>query len=227
VVFDSLDHKPLGRASVFVVGTALAAITDAAGRYAIDSVPEGSYHIAIESATLDTMGLTPNPRPAVVRAGAVDTVNLFVPSLTTLLDAMCPASRAAGGESILVGSVHNAGTRAPIDSATVTLMHAYRVTDILQHAKGIQLVYPDSGGPPIVQMGRSRFSDLIHTGLCPVEFFVDGVPFDMQNSPDIHLHPGDIEAIEVYDGASTIPPQYQSGSAACGAVVIWLKHGPS
>lgn len=429
VVFDSVDHKPLGSASVFLVGTALAATTDAGGRYVLDSVPEGSYRIDFESATLDTIGLTPNPRPAVVRAGTVDTVNLFVPSVTTLLDAMCPASHAAGGESILVGSVHDAGTGAPVAAATVTLswsdisvaharilqtnhqvpavsaadgsyvvcglpgdavvsvravaagrasgalqvdvpahrlvrrdvsldvagqapngsapprgtaalaglvtdtaghpmadaevrlaglpqaarsdargrfrladlpggswdarvqrigflpgrasvelhpgrettttltlraatnildtvrvsahapdahalaekarefpgatffsrasidsMHAYRVTDILQHARGVQLVYPDSGGAPIVQMGRSRFSDLIHAGLCPVEFYVDGVPFDMENSPDIHLHPNDIDAIEVYDGASKIPPHYQSGSATCGAVVIWLKH---
>jgi hypothetical protein len=49
----------------------------------------------------------------------------------------------------------------------------------------------------------------------------------MENSPDIHLHPSDIEAIEVYDGASKIPPQYRSGSWACGVVVIWLKQaGP-
>lgn len=431
MVFDSLDHRPLGDASVFLLGTALTATTDAGGRYVLDSVPEGSYRIAFESGTLDTIGLTPNPRAAVVRAGAVDTVNLFVPSVETLLDAMCPASRAAGGESIVVGSVRDAATGAPLAAATVTLswsdiaasrgrivqtnhqvpavtaadgsyavcglpgdavvslrgvaqghtsgmlqlavppgrlvrrdvgidaghmpngtaasrgqaslaglvidaaghplsdadvslaglpetarsdeegrfrlgqvpggswdvlvqrigflplrtgvelhpgvttastltlraagtlldtirvrarapdahalgekarefpgatffsrasidsMHAYRVTDILRHAKGVQLVYPDSGGPPIVQMARSRFSDIIHAGLCPVEFYVDGVPFDMKNSPDIHLHPADIEAIEVYDGASNIPPEYQSGSAACGVVVIWLKHtGP-
>ena len=78
-----------------------------------------------------------------------------------------------------------------------------------------------------MQVGRSRFSDLAHAGLCPVEFYVDGVPFDMENSPDIQLHPGDIQAIEVYDGASKIPPQYQSGSATCGVVVIWLKHTAS
>ncbi|HTL94843.1 MAG TPA: hypothetical protein VL157_04835 [Gemmatimonadaceae bacterium] len=45
----------------------------------------------------------------------------------------------------------------------------------------------------------------------------------MDNSPDEHLHPDDILAIEVYDGASKIPPQYAAGSAACGVVVIWTK----
>ena len=48
-------------------------------------------------------------------------------------------------------------------------------------------------------------------------------PFSMDNSPDEHLHPDDILAIEVYDGASRIPPEYPAGSAACGVVVIWTK----
>lgn len=418
VVFDSLDARPLGAASVFLIGTPLSVTTNAQGRFAFDSVPAGAYRVAFESADLDAIGLTPNPQSVAVRAGVVDTVALFVPSVTTLLDAMCPASRAAGGESILLGSVSDPATGVPVASATVTIswqdvsverkkvveqhhvvpattaadgsyavcgipgdvlamvraaagarasgllwvlvapgrlvrkdvaialdtvrtatltgvvadtaghpladaevemvgvpggthtdgngrfrlatlpagsrdvqvqrigfwpnrfsvvlhpnqtttatfalgaanmldtvhvqsrrhdafalaekaraypgatlfskaaidsLHATQVTDILRHARGVQLVVPDSGGPPLVQMLRSRFSDLEHAGICPVEYYVDGVPFDMQNSPDAYFHPGDIAAIEVYDGASNVPPEYKSGSASCGVVVIWTK----
>ncbi|HEX6807560.1 MAG TPA: carboxypeptidase regulatory-like domain-containing protein [Gemmatimonadaceae bacterium] len=422
VVFDSLDDKPLGAASVFLIGTPLAVTTNAQGRFAFDSVPAGAYRVAFESADLDAIGLTPNPQSVAVRAGVTDTIALFVPSVTTLLDAMCPASRAAGGESILLGSVSDAATGAPVASATVTVswqdvsverkkvveqhhvvpattaadgsyavcgipgdvlvmvraaagrrasgvtwvlvaprrlvrkdvavaldgrtarltgvvadtaghplagaqiqvvgvpggantdeqgrfqmatlpagswdvevhrigfwpnrfsvvlhpdqtttatftlgaatntldtvrvqmrrpdafalqekaraypgatffskaaidsLHATQVTDILRHARGVQLVVPDSGGPPLVQMLRSRFSDIDHAGICPVEYYVDGVPFDMQNSPDAYFHPGDIAAIEVYDGASTIPPEYKAGSSSCGVVVIWTKRAGS
>ena len=427
VVFDSLDDKPLGDASVFLVGTSLSATTNAQGRFTFDTVPAGAYRVAFESPDLDAIGLTPNARTVAVQPGAVDTVALFMPSLTTLLDDMCPASRAAGGESILLGSVSDAASGAPVASATVTLswqdvsvtrktvieqhhvvpattasdgsyavcgipgdvlvmvhaaagrrasgvlsvlvaphrlvrqdvavafgadsaatswtartatltgvvtdttghplagavvaligapgsaqtdehgrfslttlpagswdvevhrigflpnrfsvalhpqhttnaafalgaatnmldtlrvqgrrydafaltekaraypgatffsqaaidsLHATHVTDILRRARGVQLVVPDSGGPPLVQMLRSRFSDLNHAGICPVEYYVDGVPFDMQNSPDAYFHPDDIVAIEVYDGASDVPPEYKSGSSSCGVVVIWTK----
>lgn len=421
VVYDSLDAQPLGDASVFLVGTSFSAATDARGRFHLDSVPAGAYRVAFESAALDALGLTPNPRQVAVRAGVVDTIALFVPSVATLLESMCPASQAAGGQSILVGSVRDAASGASVASATVTLswsdisvakkavaqtnhvvpamtaadgsyavcgipgdavvtihavagqrasgmldvnvpaqrlmrqdvaialgansadgrtaalagvvtdttghplggaevelagdriiarsdeqghfrlaalpggswdvqvqrigflpsrvavdlhpgrtisasfalrvatslldtihvrarrpdafalqekarqypgaaffssaaidsLHASQVTDILRTVKGVQLVYPDSGGPPLVQMTRSRFSDLAHAGICPIEYYVDGVPFDMKNNPDGYFHPSDIASIEVYDGASNIPPEYKSGSAACGAVVIW------
>lgn len=121
VVFDSLDAKPLGAASVFLIGTQLSVTTNSQGRFAFDSVPAGAYRVGFESPDLDAIGLTPNPQSVAVRAGVVDTVALFVPSVTTLLDAMCPASRAAGGESILLGSVSDAATGAPVASATVTL----------------------------------------------------------------------------------------------------------
>lgn len=427
VVFDSLDDQPLGEASVFLVGTALSVTTNAQGRFTFDSVPAGAYHVAFESAELDAIGITPNPQTVAVRDNAVDTVALFVPSVSTLLDAMCPASRAAGGESILLGTVSDAASGAPVASATVTLswqdvsvdrktvveqhhvvpattasdgsyavcgipgdvlvtvhavagrrasgglwvlvaphrlvrqdvaialgadsgatnrsgqtatltgivtdtagrplagatveligapgsvqtdehgrfrlttlpagswdvevqrigfwpnrfsvalhpeqttnatfalgaatnlldtvrvqgqrpdafalqekaraypgatffskaaidsLHATHVTDILRRARGVELVVPDSGGPPLVQMLRSRFSDLNHAGICPVEYYVDGVPFDVQSSPDAYFQPGDIVAIEVYDGASNVPPEYKSGSSSCGVVVIWTK----
>jgi hypothetical protein len=374
VVFDSLDDKPLGEASVFLVGTPLSVTTNPHGGFRFDSVPAGAYRVAFESPELDAIGLTPNTQSVAVRAGMVDTVALFVPSVTALLDAMCPASRAAGGQSILVGSVRDATSGTPVSPATVTLswtdisveknaviqthhivpavsaadgsyavcgipgdavvmlravaghrasgaialdvpaqrlvrqdltvalgadlsaassaartavlagvvtdaaghplggaevqlagdtliaradeqgnfrlaplpggswevhaqrigflparaptdlhpgrvthtrlvlrvatntldtvrvtarapdllalrekarefpsatffsraaidsMHPYRVTDILGRANGVQLVYPDSGGPPLVQMGRSRFTDLAHAGICPVEY---------------------------------------------------------
>jgi len=423
VVFDSLTDQPLGDASVFIVGTSRSANTDVRGRFLLDSVPAGAYRVAFESPALDAIGLTPNPRQVAVHAGVVDTIALFVPSVATMLESMCPASRAAGGQSILVGSVRDAASGAAVASATVTLswsdfsvakkgvvqtnhvvpamsaadgsyavcgipvdavvtiraasgqrasgvldvsvpaqrvvrqdvsialgadsvdgrtaalagevrdtaghplsgaevqlagdrliarsddqghfrlaalpggswdaqvqrigflpsrvevelhpgrtttasfalrvaasvldtvhvrarrpdafalqekarqfpgaaffssaaidsLHVSQVTDILRTVKGVQLVYPDSGGPPLVQMTRSRFSDLMHAGICPIEYYVDGVPFDMKNNPDAYFRPGDIASIEVYDGASNIPPEYQSGSAACGVVVIWTK----
>ena len=40
---------------------------------------------------------------------------------------------------------------------------------------------------------------------------------------DITSH--DIEAIEVYHGAASVPPEYSGSDAQCGAILIWTKRG--
>jgi outer membrane cobalamin receptor len=35
----------------------------------------------------------------------------------------------------------------------------------------------------------------------------------------------DIQAIEVYRGAGTLPPEFAGPDAMCGAIVIWTKRG--
>lgn len=35
----------------------------------------------------------------------------------------------------------------------------------------------------------------------------------------------DIEAVEIYRGAGSVPGEFGGGDAACGAVVIWTRRG--
>lgn len=60
---------------------------------------------------------------------------------------------------------------------------------------------------------------------CRVQYFVSGrrmpLPLGLNT-----FQPGDVEAIEAYFGASRLPPQFNLGRAACGAVVIWLRQRP-
>lgn len=37
------------------------------------------------------------------------------------------------------------------------------------------------------------------------------------------VHANDIEALEVYKGPSTVPPQWRS-AAVCGVIAVWTKH---
>jgi outer membrane receptor for ferrienterochelin and colicin len=54
---------------------------------------------------------------------------------------------------------------------------------------------------------------------------VDGVrmTYDAQSDINAAVSPDQVEAIEVYRGASEIPVQYNGSGAMCGAILIWTK----
>lgn len=57
---------------------------------------------------------------------------------------------------------------------------------------------------------------------CPIQHFVNGRRILLPLGIDTY-QPGDVEAIEAYFGESRLPPQFNVGRAACGAVIIWLR----
>jgi hypothetical protein len=58
---------------------------------------------------------------------------------------------------------------------------------------------------------------------CPPQYWVDGVKAFGLNIDDII--PQDVEGIEIYEGASTVPPQFNTkeGTTICGVVLIWTR----
>lgn len=60
-----------------------------------------------------------------------------------------------------------------------------------------------------------------NTGRCVPMIFLDGVEaegFDLDN-----LDPENVQGIEVYRGASEVPPAFNRSAGLCGAVVIWTR----
>jgi hypothetical protein len=58
---------------------------------------------------------------------------------------------------------------------------------------------------------------------CPPQYWVDGLRIE-GGQPD-EFTPQDVEAVELYSGPATIPPQFtpRFNSYTCGAVVIWTR----
>ena len=60
-----------------------------------------------------------------------------------------------------------------------------------------------------------------NTGRCVPMIFLDGVEaegYDLDN-----LDPENVQGIEVYRGASEVPPAFNRSAGLCGAVVIWTR----
>ena len=58
--------------------------------------------------------------------------------------------------------------------------------------------------------------------------YIDGVqvnqPEDGEPLRELKLIPAmDIEAVEVYRGAASVPPEFSGPDAMCGALVVWTR----
>ncbi|HEU4564067.1 MAG TPA: carboxypeptidase-like regulatory domain-containing protein [Gemmatimonadaceae bacterium] len=120
VATDSTRGAPLAGARVVLRGTALAAVTDSAGRYRLTGVPPGSYTVALEHARLDSLGRVRASRAVTVLAGQEAAADLAIPSWPSLAAALCPDSLRGPGRAALVGVVRRADDGEPAARAVVS-----------------------------------------------------------------------------------------------------------
>jgi hypothetical protein len=129
VVYDSLLGAPLGGALVTRRGSPGVALTDSAGRFALDGVPGAAGAFVFSHPALDSLGLADLVVPAdlSVSSAAPDpvAVALATPSRATTWARLCPgvappADLTAVG--ILAGVVRDAATAAPVAGGVATVV---------------------------------------------------------------------------------------------------------
>jgi len=122
-VIDSIHGAvPLAGATVKVGTTNRQAVTDANGRFEIDSVPVGPHSLSVTHPLLDTLNVAITTRPVDFPAGNSLAVELAVPSAETVIAIHCPAAWRARGPSALVGKVLDADNDTPLVGAKVSLV---------------------------------------------------------------------------------------------------------
>jgi hypothetical protein len=118
VVFDSTRSKPLAGARVSLAGTQRVAVSDSAGRYTLQDVPEGVYSLVFTHPRLDTLRFTPDP----VRVASVPPQTaereLAIPPLGRVLTASCLRPAAEGG-ALLGGVVTSRSAGTPVAGVPV------------------------------------------------------------------------------------------------------------
>lgn len=112
-----------------------------------------------------------------------------------------------------------------IDRQQIDRRGAQRMSDIVRDVPGVASV-PING--PLgtrdyifVMRGVGMADDRI----CPIQYYLDGHPFPVSDNIDRDISLGDVVAIEIYPGASQVPPQFKGPSARCGVIVVWSAGG--
>jgi hypothetical protein len=126
-VTDSMHGRPLAGATVLVTrnrpepGAWYSALTDARGRYRLDTLDAGVYTLGVAHAILDSLELTLPSRTVEVGAGQRVTVDLALPSRATLLGGVCPGVDLPSGAGALLGEVRDADGDRPLAGATLAV----------------------------------------------------------------------------------------------------------
>jgi hypothetical protein len=120
VAYDSVRGEPLRNAFVAIVGTTRSTHSDARGRFRFDSVPPGSYVVAVQHDALDSLGFAELSARATVGYGR-DDVKISVPSFETLWHAVCRPGRPPKDSGFVHGTIRDASTRRPLGDAFVDL----------------------------------------------------------------------------------------------------------
>lgn len=88
-----------------------------------------------------------------------------------------------------------------------------RTIDLFHAIPGIRVTY--RGITPLISFARCK------TG---VQYFIDGQRLNDGFTEITGLHPNQIEAIEIYHGLASVPPQFIPRPSDCAAVVIWTRY---
>lgn len=98
-----------------------------------------------------------------------------------------------------------------------------RLSDLVRLGPGTGTVpHADGSGRRHVEISRAAF--LEDTGVCRVRYWIDGVPLHGASRFELdELSPRDVEGIEIYRGASEIPPRFNRRGSQCGVIVVWTR----
>lgn len=214
IVRDSAGHA-LGSAEVRINGSSrIAAITNDSGGFRLVALLPGATSVLVRR-----LGFAPDTLNLILRAGRIDSLVLTLDAVAATLPRVLVEDEAdARSHRLLAGfwerRKHGFGnflTREQIEQRD-----AHDFVDLTRMVPSLRVI--TMNGRPTLRFNRSG-------GLrdCPPQYVVDGMRIE-NGSPD-EFSPFDIEALEIYSGPATTPPQFSNRpfSYTCGTIVIWTR----
>lgn len=213
LVRDGGSGDPVEGATVRLLGPDLGSLTDGDGAFAVHGVPPGSHLVQVDHPSFTRQRdcvTVPSGRSVRVEI-ALTPAPVHLDSLAVTVEEVRPRWLERQGfyrRRDMSGGIFF--TRDEIvEEDPLRLIHLFR-------GKAGVTIEDDRLRP------RHGPSTMVTGPECPVQHFVDGRRMDLPLGIDTY-QTGDVEAIEAYFGASRVPPQFNTGRAGCGAVVIWLR----
>lgn len=214
IVLDARTERPVVGATVALTAGGVVAVTQDEGAFLLPVGGAGRFvvetsHVAYAVRT-DTIHLSEG-RNAVVQILLVETA-IELPPITVethstrLEDAGFFQRRDRGGGVFI--------TREDIAE-----QKARSVSDLFARVPGLRRAQGADGNSRVDSRGGRMI-----TRRCELQYFIDGVRTELGTGIDgipIEI----VEGIEVYRGGSEVPMQFDHGTAACGAVVLWTRRG--
>jgi outer membrane receptor for ferrienterochelin and colicins len=206
------SEEPLRGATVRIEGLGMRGITDQNGFVRITDLPPGPRRIEVQF-----LGYAPLDEIVVFDRNRTALINVMLwPRPIELAEVRVRARRSLLADRGFFERRRSAhGTFFTREE--ISAIQPRHLSDLLRTVTGIHVGAPSFGGlPPARSRGPSGSGRQ-----CPIQFYVDGTLTHAFNIDEVM--PRDVEGLEIYRGAATVPSVFNRGTANCGVIVIWTR----
>ncbi len=214
LVTDTAGHGLAG-VEITIVGTELRQLTDETGQVYMAGVPARKVtlhlrHVGFKEADVE-LYLTPGVRTntTMVLRRALVTATML-PKVVVRSD-LVPARYAGTSRFDDFYRRKSEGIGTFLTREFMDARSADRPEDILRSVPGIRIRY--RGSRPYIQFIRCE----------QVEVYINGFRSHDGFVSFLEMNPREIEAMEIYRGVATVPPEFSPLPNDCAAVVVWTR----
>ncbi len=224
-VTDTTGH-PISGAEVMVDSAEWRAVSEA-GAFTVPHINPGRHLLIVRSPgyAIDSLHFSVDPGESMALTARLDKVSALTAVRVEARSGATPAPNVYAHdwtEGFDERKRHsNGGTF--LDQDAIDRKGAMRMTELLRSVPGVQLVpVPnDFGGYDfkIVMRGTAT----VQGENCPIQYYLDGHPFEESDDIDRLISPHQLAAMEIYPGSSQVPERFKGPHARCGVIVIWTR----
>ena len=219
-ILDAVSGAPLVGATVAATTTGASVQTDSAGRYRIDGLKVGIHRFLVSAAGYNrgSVSLAFAPREVMERDLELDPVGHTLSAEDSAKAQILPtvpvtAPMSAGRRFVDFERRRTTGRGQYLTRTQLEEGQFGTLQDAMRPLRGVR--YSCAGSTCLVQMARAPLG-------CSPDYVVDE-RVDNMFGPLVPVR--DIQAIEVYTGASDVPGEFAGTNAGCGVIVIWTTNG--
>ena len=216
----AVSGAPLVGATVAATPTGASVQTDSAGRYRIDGLKVGIHRFLVSAAGYNrgSVSLAFAPREVMERDLELDPVGRTLSAEDSAKAQILPtvpvtAPMSAGRRFDDFERRRTTGRGQYLTRTQLEEGQFGTLQDAMRPLRGVR--YSCAGSTCLVQMARAPLG-------CSPDYVVDE-RVDNMFGPLVPVR--DIQAIEVYTGASDVPGEFAGTNAGCGVIVIWTTNG--
>ena len=211
---------PLRGAFVSILSSRVRVGTGPNGRFRISRVPPGQFIVIVTRGGY-------HPTSAAVEVHAADTLSLAytLSQTATTLAGVTVTEKAVSLRMLEFESRRKLGFGEFLSGQEIDRRNTVFATELFRRFPSINVSPSRTSSMTEYFALSSREGANPQLGACPMVVYVDRVPMPTPFNLDLLPSPKAIGGIEVYSGASTIPPQFNGFNRGCGVILIWTKDG--
>jgi len=214
LVNDSLGHAVPG-AEVRSRGNVVVAFSDDSGRFHVAQMPLGARGVFVRR-----LGFAPARALITPGPGTIDSVHVTLRAIAQSLPEITVEEQHDSLSRKVLAEFWARRARGLGKFVTrdeIEQKGASRFVDVVRSVSSVTI--QNSRGRPDIRFRGAGPGSMFHD--CPPQYWLDGIPL-MNGSAD-EFSPDNVEAIELYAGPATTPPQFNARGQTCGTVVVWSR----